>query len=182
MAKLGITAQRVLLLLLGGLALGLSGSPRRHARILKGIGEEWKQLDRRSLREAINRLYETKLLRKTFHTDGSIELVLNERGRKAALRYTLNDMVIKKPSHWDHKWRLILFDIPEKHKKLRDTLRMRLRQFGLIEFQKSVFVHPYECRNEIDFLIELYDARRYVRFIEAAKIDNEFHLKKKFKI
>ena len=35
---------------------------------------------------------------------------------------------------------------------------------------------------EIDFIIELYNARRYVRFIEAVNIDNELHLKRKFRL
>jgi DNA-binding transcriptional regulator PaaX len=50
------------------------------------------------------------------------------------------------------------------------------------QLQKSVFVLPYECRDEIEFLIEFYDIRSYVRQIVAEKIDNELHLKEIFKI
>lgn len=97
-----------------------------------------------------------------------------------ALRYKLDTMIIQKPEKWDGKWRIVIFDIPEFNKQLRDTLRLKLRQLGLIELQKSVFIHPYECRNEIDFVIELYGPCRYVRFIEAVSIDTELQLKKKF--
>lgn len=106
--------------------------------------------------------------------------MLSRQGKQTALRYKIDEMKIVPQAHWDAVWRVILFDIPEKQKWLRDTLRMRLKQFGLLELQKSVFVHPYECRDEIDFVIELYGARRYVRFLEARHIDNELHLKKKF--
>ncbi len=180
MPKLGLTAQKMLLLLLGGFALGLSGSPRKYARVLKAISKEWKELDRRELYQAIRRLYQSKLIRLVEHKDGTTEAVLSRKGQQVALRYKLDEMVIPEQPIWDKQWRVILFDIPEKQKPLRDALRMRLQQLGLIELQKSVFVHPYECRNEIDFVIELYDARRYVRFIEAHHIDNELHLKKKF--
>lgn len=78
--------------------------------------------------------------------------------------------------------RVVLFDVPEDQKELRDALRMRFKRLGLIELQKSVFVHPYDCRNEIDFIIEFFDARRYVRFIEALHIDNELHLKHRFRL
>lgn len=178
--RLGITAQKILLLLVGGLALGLSGSPSRYARVLKSISQEWGNLNRQELYRAIRRIYESKLVRYEKKNDGSIEIVLTQEGKQMALRYKLDELSIKTPQRWDQKWRVILFDIPEKKKRLRDTLRFRLQQLGLIELQKSVFVHPYECKNEIDFVIELYNARSFVRFIEADHIDNELHLKKKF--
>jgi DNA-binding transcriptional regulator PaaX len=167
---------------MGGLALGLSGSPSRYKRVLKSMAYEWKQIERRELYRAIRRLYESKLIRQQENEDGSVSMVLTRTGREIALRYKLDEMRIASPKQWDKRWRIIIFDIPEKQRRLRDTLRMRLRQLGLIELQKSVFVHPYECRNEIDFIIELYNARRYVRYIEANNIDNELHLKTKFRL
>lgn len=178
--RLGPLSQKILLLLAGGCALGFSRSPRHYGRLMKEISREWEKIERRALYLAIQRLYESKLIRYREHADGSVEIVLNREGSQQALRYQLNDIVIQKPPRWDYRWRVVLFDIPEKQKKLRDALRGRLKQLGLLEFQKSVFVHPYECRNEIDFVIELYQARRFVRFIEAIHIDNELHLKKKF--
>ena len=96
------------------------------------------------------------------------------------MRYEFDKMVIERKGKWDNHWRVVLFDVPEGQKVLRDSLRTKMKNMGLVELQKSVFVHPFECRDEIDFLIEIYDARRYVRFIEAYYIDNQLHLKKKF--
>lgn len=180
MSKFGITTQKILLLLLGGLALGLAGSPRRQRWVFRAVVKEWKMLDRRELYRSIRRLYESKLISFVPQVDGSTEIILNRDGKKAALCYKLDEMEIKKPGKWDRKWRIALFDIPERQKYLRDTLRLRLRQLGLVKLQKSVFVHPYECRDEIDFIIEFYNARRYVRFIEADHIDNELYLRKRF--
>lgn len=180
MRKLGAASQKMLLLLLGGITLGLSGSPARYARVLKSIGREWEAINRRELYFAIRRLYESKLIDYREQKDGSIEMVLSREGHKVALRYKMDEITIPLQKEWDRKWRVILFDIPEKKKPLRDTLRRQFKQLGLIEFQKSVFVHPYECRNEVDFIIEFYKARPFVRFIEATHIDNELHLKKKF--
>ncbi len=182
MKRLGITAQKVLLLLLGGAALSLTTSPIHYARILKNISQEWKEINKRALYRTIRNLYKSKLIRYLEHKDGSISVVLSRNGSKIALRYKLNELKISKPIKWDKKWRVALFDVPESQRKLRDTLRFHFKQLGLLELQKSVFVHPYECRNEIDFIIELYNARRYVRFIEAYHIDNELHLKNKFKL
>lgn len=182
MKGLSSTAEKVLLILAGGLALGLNASPGRHTRILKLVAKEWRAIERRKLSRAIQRLYESKLVDYVENQDGSISAVLNRSGKRVALRYKIDELHITKPKQWDKKWRVILFDIPETQKRLRDVLRGHLKNLGLMEFQKSVFVHPYECKNEIDFIIEIYDARRYVRFIEAYHIDNGLHLKKKFKL
>lgn len=180
MSKNGFNKQRILLLLLAGITLGFSGSPRRYARILKLAGREWRDINRREFNRAIRRLYESKLISCVKMPDGTMQVVLNKNGRKLAMQYKLDEMKIPTPSRWDGKWRIIMFDVPEQKKRMRDTLRMRLKQLGFHEFQKSVFVHPHECRDEIDFVIDLYNARQYVRFIEAINIDNELHLKKKF--
>ena len=77
-------------------------------------------------------------------------------------------------------WRLVLFDIPEKRKTAREALRATLRKLGFGEFQKSVFIYPYECQNELDYIIEFFKIRPYVRTITAIIMDNELHLKNKF--
>jgi DNA-binding transcriptional regulator PaaX len=178
----GEIQQKILLLLLGGLALGLSGSPKTYFQILKGITKEWKEIEARALRRAIRSLYESKLVTEKQNPDGTITIILTAQGKQKALTYDFEKMEIKKPQKWDEKWRVVLFDIPENRKKIRDALRFHLKNLGLYEFQKSVFVHPYDCQDEIDYLIEFYDIRRFVRFIVADSIDNELHLKKHFNL
>lgn len=179
---LGVTQKKVLLLLFGGLALGLSGSPRRYFKVLKAIQKEWQEIDRQVLRKAIKSLYESKLIKEKQNSDGTVTLVLTEKGKEKALVYDLDNMKIKKPKQWDKKWRVVLFDIPEKIKKTREAVRNHLKNLGFYEFQKSVFVYPYDCRDEIEYIIEFYDIRRFVRFIIADSIDNELHLKKYHKL
>ncbi|MBI2635388.1 MAG: CRISPR-associated endonuclease Cas2 [Parcubacteria group bacterium] len=180
--RLGITSQKVILLLLAGISLGLSNSPRGQWRILKSLTKEWRKINRQELYRSIRRLYASKLVDYHERQDGSISMLLNENGKKAALHYKLDEISINKPANWDHKWRIVLFDVPEKKKKLREALRERLKQLGFIEFQKSVFIHPYECKNEIDFITELYNGSRFVRFIEATHLDNELDIKNKFNL
>lgn len=178
--RLGETQRKILLLLLGGLALGLSGSPGRYFQILKSIEKEWREINRQSLKRAIKSLYESKLIKEGGNIDGTVTLVLSDKGKQKALTYDLGRMEIKKPKQWDQKWRVILFDIPETRKKIREILRFHLKKLRFYEFQKSVFIHPYDCKNEIDYLIEFYNIRKFVRFIVAESIDNELHLKKHF--
>jgi len=182
MPRIGNLKKKVLLLLLAGLALGLSKSYKKHLWILKEIPKELEKENKQALQRAINSIYASHLVAETNNKDGTTTLILNENGKQKALRFNIDKLEIKKPEKWDGKWRIIMFDIPEKLKGLRDSLRIHFQEIGLRELQKSVFVYPYPCNKEIEFIIELYNARRHVRFILAEKIDNELHLKNKFNL
>lgn len=177
----GEIQQKVLLLLLGGLSLGLSGSPRTSLRILSAISKDWKEIERRALKRAIESLYKSKMVGMKYDKErDAVTIVLTNKGKKKALTYDLDRMELKKPNRWDKKWRIVLFDIPEINRRERDVLRDRLKNLGFYEFQKSVFAHPYDCKEEIEYIIEFYNLRKFVRFIVADSLDNELHLKEYF--
>lgn len=178
--RIGNVKKKVLLLLLAGLALGLTRSSKKQLWILKQIPKEWEKQNRQALQRAINSLYISHLVQEKNNKDGTTTLVLNENGKQKALRFNIDKLEIKKPGTWDRKWRIVMFDIPEKLRKLRDSLRLHFKEIGLIELQKSVFVFPYPCSKEIEFILEFYNARKHVRFVLADKIDNQLHLMKKF--
>ena len=41
-------------------------------------------------------------------------------------------------------------------------------------------MYPLLCKNEIDFLVEFYGIRPYVRQLTVSELDNDLHLKKIF--
>ena len=128
---------------------------------------------------SINSLYKSKLVDQKDNKDGTTTFILSAEGKKIALTYNLENMAISKHS-WDKKWRIVIFDVPEKFRKVREALRHHLKRLGFIKLQHSVFVLPFKCRNEIEYVVEFYNIRRFVRFIEAVSIDNELDLKHKF--
>ncbi len=91
-------------------------------------------------------------------------------------------MRILKPRKWDGKWRIVGFDIPEKQKKAREALRYKLKELGFLQIQKSLFLYPYPCREEIEFIGEIFQINKCITFIEAISITNESYLKREFKI
>jgi CRISPR-associated endonuclease Cas2 len=181
-ARMGVVKKKVITLLLAGIALSLSRTGKRQMWILRQIPKEFENIERRALNRALNSIYKSHLVSEKNNRDGTTTLVLNEDGKQKALRFNIDQIEIKKPKKWDEKWRMVMFDIPEKIKGLRDSLRLHLRKLGFVELQKSVFVHPYSCDKEIEFLTELYNARKYVRFITADEIDNKLDLEKKFQL
>jgi len=146
------------------------------------MAKEWKKINKQSLNRAIRRLYESKLVDYKENRDGTISVILNDRGRKRALRYNLDSIQIKQPATWDGLWRIVIFDIPEDFKRGRDALARKLRQMGFRAIQRSVFIHPYECWDEVNFIIEVFNLRPYVRLIQAKEIDIALELKQFFKI
>lgn len=178
--KLGPLSQKILLLLLAGAALGLTASPMGYFKIIGGVAKEWKKINRRALHNAIRRLYKSKLIDVKDNTNGNVTMILSEKGKKRALTYQIDEIKIPKMKKWDCNWRIVLFDIPEKFKKSRDALSFALKKMGFYKFQKSVFIHPFDCQNEVDFVIEFFSLRPYVRYIIAHHLDNELQLKHHF--
>jgi DNA-binding transcriptional regulator PaaX len=173
--------KKILLLLMGGLSLGFSYSLHKQWRIIKEVRREWRKINERELYLEIKRLYQSRLLERKENTDGSFTFVLTDKGKIRAITYRFDEIRIKS-NNWDGKWRLVVFDVPEKLRSGRDALRNKLKELGFYELQKSVFVFPYQCEDEINFIIEFFDLRRYVRIGLLENIDNELHLKKIFKL
>lgn len=178
--KLGRLQKEILVGLFAGLTLQYTRSARQNQRLISQLVKEWEDEERRSLSRAIASLYESRLVTEKENSDGTYTLVLSNKGNEYALTANLDNLEIEKPKRWDRKWRVVLSDIPENKKVARDALREHLKQLQFIEFQKSVWVHAYDCQSQVDFLIEFYDVRRYVRFAIMGEIDNDLHLRKKF--
>ena len=175
------TKEKILLLLLGGLAFGCSYTPGKQWRVLKTVSREWKELDKKDLRKGINELYRFKFIKKDKNNDGSVKIILTEKGKLRALNHRLNNIKNKKEK-WDGKWRMVAFDMPEKYRRGRNALRNKLKKIGFCELQKSVFITPYNCKKEIASLIEFFKLGEYVRFGVLESIDNEDYFKRRFKI
>lgn len=182
MRQLGPTAKKILLLLEGGLVLSLTRRPDAYFRILKNISKEWKKINELNLRRTIKRLYGSKLIDYRENNDGSVSLILTDNGKKHTLRFNLDKISIKKPFRWDKLWRLVTFDIPEEKNQGRRALAAKLKELGFYPMQKSVFIHPYECKDEIDFITEIFEISPYVRFFRVKDADIDLDLRNRFRL
>jgi hypothetical protein len=180
--RIGILGRQILTLLLMGISLGLTMSVRRHFWILDSIPKELKKVKKKYLNRAIRRLYDSKLVEIKEDKNGNTILVLSEEGKKKILIYNIENLKLKRQSKWDGHWRLFIFDIPEKFKRERYILSKKLKEIGMYQLQKSVYVYPFECKDELEFIIEYFGLRPYVRFGLLKEIDNELHLRKIFNL
>lgn len=133
-------------------------------------------------RRSINRLIRQKYVTVVENSDGSTTIKITQNGMFRALTYQLDTLQLKRPKNWDGKWRVVIFDVPEKYRRLRDIFRMRLGQLGLYQLQESVYVSPYACFKEIEFLRELYSVSFNVRYLLVEKIEDDVSLRSHFEL
>ena len=105
---------------------------------------------------------------------------LTEKGQQKLLKYQLREAIIKKPRWWDKKWRVLVFDIKEKSRTLRDGLRKELVNLGFVRLQNSVWVYPYECEEVIIMLKSYFSLGKDVLYMTVEKIENDKWLKEEF--
>lgn len=114
--------------------------------------------------------------------NGEVVIKLTEKGKTTLLKYDLERMRIKKPSSWDGKWRLVIFDIPNEQKQAREIFREKLKQLEFYPLQKSVFLTPYPCFSEIEFLRQILGIGEYVRVLIVQRLEGEKLFKHHFGI
>ncbi len=109
---------------------------------------------------------------------------ITEKGNKQVLKYKIDEIKITRPKKWDGNWRIIAFDIPERHRRARRALTQKLKEMEIYPLQKSVFICPFECKNEIDFVGEFFNVRKFIHHFTAQKLDekDEWPLKRYYNL
>jgi DNA-binding transcriptional regulator PaaX len=115
--------------------------------------------------------------------NNEVVVKITDGGRKYLKTFDIDDMVLNRPERWDGKWRLVIFDVPEKHKKARDALRRKLKDLSFVRLQDSAWVTPYPCDDEVRFLREILNIPFNVDVFTIGDLKHhEINLKKHFKI
>ena len=114
--------------------------------------------------------------------NGQIKMTLTKNGRKQTLNYKLDEIKLQKTAKWDGRWRLVMFDIPHYKRRARDAFRMKLKSLEFYPLQRSVFITPYPCEQEIDFLASIFEVRRHVILVYGSHFEGQEKLKHHFKL
>jgi len=129
----------------------------------------------------IKRLEKKGLLR-FINRNGILRNTLTKKGIVTARFITSNYYKREKPKNWDGKWHLVIFDIPEKKKKIRNLLRFHLKRIGFIKVQASVWVYPYSCEEVISIIKTYFNLNNEVLYFTTEYIENDKKLRRIFKI
>jgi CRISPR-associated endonuclease Cas2 len=144
--------------------------------------EKLARFDHGLFRQELQRLVKRGMV-KFREVNGKTVVELTDKGNSKIVKYQIEDLKIARPKKWDSKWRLVIFDIPDKQRLARDILRDKLKELGFFRLQKSVFIYPFECRNEIKIVREALElSSREVLFLTVEKIENEKLFLQSFKL
>lgn len=178
-----ITKEILLGILKTGAVLGLAVTAPGALKIFKNFGEKnpWCEYYPSTIERLTKRLYREGIV-EIKHKNGIPVVKISKRGQAEILKYNLDNLEIKLQTHWDGKWRLVIFDISNKYHKIRNIVRNKLNSMGFYKFQESVFVYPYPCEKEIQYLREVLQVPHSIKLIRADRIENDRQLRQIFKL
>ncbi|KKQ04768.1 MAG: hypothetical protein US25_C0038G0005 [Candidatus Moranbacteria bacterium GW2011_GWE1_36_7] len=180
-----VTAAKFLLMTLALGGIVFAGALAPGLAMMMDDPRKKRRYPKRKTQQVFSMLKHRKLIKVIKEKDGSVRVELTNKGKKRVREFCFDSLVIEKAKKWDGKWRILMFDIPTKPKiynNARNALRDKIKELGFVQMQKSVWVYPYECEDEILFLAETYSVEKFIDMLVAERVMHEEKFKKKFKL
>lgn len=99
------------------------------------------------------------------------ELILQMETEKQAMT---------KKRKWDRRWRVVIFDIPERRKNIRDRLRLFMSEYGFARLQDSVWIYPYDCEDLITLAKANFCIGADVLYMIVERLERDKYLREHF--
>ena len=136
-------------------------------------GNNLQGYQRDSVQSVLSRLSKQGLVKKRIDR-GQVYLALtnlgveflNKKKRKPGLSLE------KSGKKWDGLYRFILFDIPERDRIVRDTLRNALKSLGAVCWQRSVWVTKENIIRELNKFFDDNGLTDYCSVLEVKELYN----------
>lgn len=129
-------------------------NPYRYA-----FGSE-REVKKSELAQALKRLKENDFIKQDMVEDEVI-LKLTETGR---------DLIgADGEKEWDGKWRIVIFDVPEQKRLIRNMFRRNLKKWGFKSLQKSVWISKRNIYDRLVNCINDLGMSEWVVVIESDK-------------
>lgn len=178
-----ITKEIFLGILKTGAVLGLALFAPGVLKVFKDFSgnDKWREYYPSSVEKVTKRLYRRGYVKVKYEGDQPV-VIITDKGRVEILKYDLDKLEIKQMKNWDGRWRLVIFDIAEKYRNVRDLIREKLKQIGFYQLQESVFIFPYPCEKEIKYLREVLEVPHSIKLIRADRVENDSDLRKIFQL
>ena len=122
-----------------------------------------KPLKKSALSKAISRLKNKGYITWQETDDKKIIFKLTQEGKIALL---LSQAQI---SDWDYRWRVVVFDIPEQKRKIRDLLRRNSKKWGFMPLQRSVWISKKDVTNHLINYVKDLKIEKWVYIFESDK-------------
>lgn len=107
---------------------------------------------------------------------GDIEKVIKNKKQYLVLTTSGRDKIrrefplTKFSKKWNKRWVILIFDIEEKSRGLRNTLRNKLKNIGFGMLQKSVWITPLPIAGELTDFVKSNNLTDYVFVLEVSGV------------
>ena len=142
--------------------------------------KEWEKFNLWRLRQVIKRMQSSKLVEMK-EENGMSVIRITENGKRKLLKYDIEKMKLDE-RHWDGKWRLIVYDVAHAKKSQSELFRKAIRKLNLLKLQKSVYLTPFKCEDEIEYLRQVFGIGRETLILKVGQLENELAYKRYFGI
>lgn len=166
------------------LAVGMVVMMPNAVRLLKGMEKIVGPSPRlkRRISQKYSELVAQGIFKRVATSDG-FQVVLTKKGQELAGGLALKEQLrMATPRKWDQKWRVIMFDIWERRRNIRDRLRESLEEVGFVKIQNSVWAYPYPCEALLIFLRKSLKLGRSILYMVVDEIEHDDFLRRHFKL
>lgn len=119
---------------------------------------------------------------KWIEMDGKKYLRLTPAGYKALAFEQAKVALKNQKKKWDGRWRMVVFDIPERRRRIRIRLRDFMGEVGFVRLQDSVWVYPYDCEDFIALLKAELKVGKDVLYAIVDTIEHDRDIRKHFRL
>ena len=144
--------------------------------------ETSRRFSKKQVRNSINHLRRQRFIEYVTDNNGETIIKITKKGETRLQSFAIDLIKIKKQINWDRKWRLVMFDIPIKFTKGREALRYHLKELGFFQFQKSAWIYPYPCEDEVIFITDFFGVGKYVEILTVENILRDKKIKRFFNL
>lgn len=114
---------------------------------------------------------------------GERRIMITEKGRDMMQKIEFGQYEIQEQAFWDGKWRVLIFDISERRRRVRNQLRRLLEGAGFVRIQDSVWVCPYPCDEFVSLVrAHLKSGVGELRSFVAEALESDRFLREHFRL
>lgn len=129
------------------------------------FGSSFYEYKKETFKRELREMQKAKYIKKVVDEKGRAYFEITARGFEFfSKRFPLSP---RSRSKWDKRWRLVIFDIPEKERNKRDDLREKLLNLGFGMWQQSVYISPYDLKKEMNEFLEELGLSSFAVCLEA---------------
>jgi len=96
--------------------------------------KNWGKIDRKRIHEAIQRLNKKRLV-ELVEKGGKLYIKITDNGKQLIRNFNYDNLELPKLKKWDRKWRLVVFDIPDK--KNKEKLNKQNKEYYLTHKEQA---------------------------------------------